>query len=65
MFGETELNKSIEAQLQKFQVKKSDEVPMPEIVLSFCDANGNNKRMVMTRENISCVTAQAKVGKTF
>src|SRR5690606_9892131 len=40
-------------------------VPMPEIVLSFCDVNGYNKRMVMTRENISCVTAQAKVGKTF
>ena len=38
---------------------------MPEIVLSICDINGNNKRMVMTRENISCVTAQAKVGKTF
>jgi hypothetical protein len=65
MFGETELNKSIETQLQKFQVKVTDEVPMPEIVLSFCDTNGNNKRMVMTRENISCVTAQAKVGKTF
>ena len=38
---------------------------MPEIVLSVCDSNGQNKRMIMTRENISCVTAQAKVGKTF
>jgi hypothetical protein len=65
MFGETEQNLSIESQVQKFQVKVTDEVLMPEIVLSFCDSNGNNKRMVMTRENISCVTAQAKVGKTF
>lgn len=65
MFGETEQNKSVEEQLQKFKVLVTDEVPMPEIVLSFCDVNGENKRMVMTRENISCVTAQAKVGKTF
>jgi hypothetical protein len=65
MFGETEHNKTIETQLQKFKVLVTDEVPMPEIVLSFCDVNGQNKRMVMTRENISCVTAQAKVGKTF
>jgi len=65
MFGHSQQNDSIENELLKFQVKITDEVPMPEIVLSFCDANGNNKRMVMTRENISCVTAQAKVGKTF
>ena len=65
MFGETEQNELIELQLQKFQVKVTDEVLMPEIVLSICDVNGSNKRMVMTRENISCVTAQAKVGKTF
>lgn len=51
--------------LEKYRVRFSDEVPMPEIVLSFCDPNGDNKRMVMTRENISCVTAKAKVGKTF
>ena len=38
---------------------------MPEIVLSICDVNGSNKRIVMTRENISCVTAQTKVDKTF
>lgn len=65
MFGETEQNKSIETSLQKFKVLVTDEIPMPEIVLSICDVNGENKRMVMTRENISCVTAQAKVGKTF
>ena len=52
-------------QIEKFKVKITDEIPMPEIVLSICDVNGENKRMVMTRENISCVTAQAKVGKTF
>jgi hypothetical protein len=65
MFGETEFNESIEKSLEKFKVSIKDEVPMPEIVLSICDVNGENKRMVMTRENISCVTAQAKVGKTF
>ena len=65
MFGEPEQNKSIELSLSKFKVTVNDEVPMPEIVLSICDSNGKNKRMVMTRENISCVTAQAKVGKTF
>lgn len=65
MFAINESNNSIEHQLQKYKVSVNDEVPMPEIVLSICDANGKNKRMVMTRENISCVTAQAKVGKTF
>jgi len=43
----------------------NEEIPLPEIILSICDPNGDNKRMVMTRQNISCVTAQAKVGKTF
>ena len=65
MFGKTEQTKEISEQLKKFKVSINDEVPMPEIVLSVCDTDGNNKRMVMTRENISCVTAQAKVGKTF
>lgn len=65
MFGKTEQDKSIQEQINKFKVLVTDEVPMPEIVLNICDVDGNNKRMVMTRENISCVTAQAKVGKTF
>lgn len=65
MFGEPEHNNDIQKSLEKFKVLVSDEIPMPEIVLSFCDVNGNNRRMVMTRQNISCVTAQAKVGKTF
>ena len=65
MFGKTEQTKEITEQLKKFKVSIDNEVPMPEIVLSVCDSDGNNKRMVMTRENISCVTAQAKVGKTF
>ena len=64
-FGKPENDKSIEASLLKYKVSVNDEVPMPEIVLSICDVEGRNKRMVMTRENISCVTAQAKVGKTF
>jgi len=65
LFGKSEQSKEISEQLNKFKVSIEDEVPMPEIVLSICDVSGNNKRMVMTRENISCVTAQAKVGKTF
>lgn len=65
IFGETEQNNEIEKRIQKFIVNLGEEVPMPEIVLSFCDENGHNKRMVMTRQNISCITAQAKVGKTY
>ncbi len=65
LFGKTEHNNDIKERLNKYKVSVNDEVPMPEIVLSICDTNGKNKRMVMTRENISCVTAQAKVGKTF
>ena len=65
MFGKSEQNNDIKERLNKYKVSVNDEVPMPEIVLSICDTNGKNKRMVMTRENISCVTAQAKVGKTF
>lgn len=53
------------SQIEKFKIDINEKIPLPEIVLSVCDANGENKRMVMTRQNISCVTAQAKVGKTF
>ena len=49
----------------KYKIDINEEIPLPEIILSVCDPNGDNKRMVMTRQNISCVTAQAKVGKTF
>lgn len=65
IFGKQKENDSIENVLKKYKVSVEDEIPMPEIVLSICDFNGENKRMVMTRENISCITAQAKVGKTF
>lgn len=65
MFGDEQHGNDIEKQLERFKVTANDEIPMPEIVLSITDVNGQNKRMVMTRENISCVTAQAKVGKTF
>jgi len=51
--------------INRFKIDINEEIPLPEIVLSICDPNGENKRMVMTRQNISCVTAQAKVGKTF
>lgn len=49
----------------KYKIDINEEIPLPEIILSICDPSGENKRMVMTRQNISCVTAQAKVGKTF
>jgi hypothetical protein len=65
MFGNSEHEKNIEDVILKHKVNVYDDVPMPEIVLSICDGYGNNRRMVMTRENISCITAQAKVGKTF
>lgn len=51
--------------INKFKIDINEDIPLPEIILSICDPNGDNKRMVMTRQNISCVTAQAKVGKTF
>jgi len=51
--------------INRFKIDINEEIPLPEIILSVCDPNGENKRMVMTRQNISCVTAQAKVGKTF
>ena len=65
MLADEQHGNDIEKQLERFKVTANDEIPMPEIVLSITDVNGQNKRMVMTRENISCVTAQAKVGKTF
>jgi hypothetical protein len=45
--------------LMKYRVIPSDEVPKPDAVLFF------NEQMVMSRQNISCVTGKAKVGKTF
>lgn len=52
-------------EINRFRIDINEKIPLPEIILSVCDPNGENKRMVMTRQNISCVTAQAKVGKTF
>lgn len=57
-------NESIAEKINKYRVSVSDEVPMPEIVLSVLNADGS-KRMLMTKQNISCITAQAKVGKTY
>lgn len=65
MLGKQQESDNIFENLQKFKVSISDKIPMPDIVLSICDTDGNNKRMVMTRQNISCITAKAKVGKTF
>lgn len=42
-----------------FRVLPSDEIQKPDAVLYF------GEQMVMTRQNISCVTGKAKVGKTF
>jgi len=65
MFGKSLHDNDISKTLQKYKVNFDDVIPMPEIILSICDVQGQNKRMVMTRENISCITAQAKVGKSF
>lgn len=46
-------------QILKYRILPSDEVPKPDAVLFF------NNQMVMSRQNISCVTGKAKVGKTF
>jgi|GEM_PF-464717 len=63
LFSHTE--KSVEEILERFKVDVNSDVPPPEIVLSICDPDGHRKRMIMTKQNISCITAQAKVGKTF
>lgn len=46
-------------EILKYRILPSDEVPKPDAVLFF------NNQMVMSRQNISCVTGKAKVGKTF
>ena len=46
-------------EILKLRILPSDNIPLPEVVLSFKDV------MVMTRKNISCITGKAKVGKTF
>jgi nucleoside-triphosphatase THEP1 len=46
-------------QILKYRILPTDEVPKPDAVLFF------NNQMVMSRQNISCVTGKAKVGKTF
>jgi len=43
----------------RYRILPSDEIPKPDAVLFFDDV------MVMSRQNISCVTGKAKVGKTF
>jgi len=66
MFQEIALDneKVVEKKMQlsdilKYRVLPSEEVPKPDAVLFF------NNQMVMSRQNISCVTGKAKVGKTF
>jgi RecA-family ATPase len=46
-------------QILKYRILPTDEVPKPDAVLFF------DGTMVMSRQNISCVTGKAKVGKTF
>jgi len=46
-------------QILKYRILPTDDVPKPDAVLFF------NNQMVMSRQNISCVTGKAKVGKTF
>jgi nucleoside-triphosphatase THEP1 len=53
------VEKTTVSELMKYRVMPSDEVPKPDAVLFF------NGQMVMSRQNVSCVTGKAKVGKTF
>ena len=46
-------------EILKYRILPSDEIPKPDAVLFF------NQQMVMSRQNVSCVTGKAKVGKTF
>jgi len=66
MFKEIPLNgepvqkkKTTIPDILKYRILPSDEIPKPDAVLFFDDV------MVMSRQNISCVTGKAKVGKTF
>jgi len=66
MFQEIPLNneavvekKMVLSEILKYRILPSDEIPKPDAVLFF------NNQMVMSRQNISCVTGKAKVGKTF
>jgi len=47
------------SEILKYRILPTDEIPKPDAVLFF------NSQMVMSRQNISCVTGKAKVGKTF
>lgn len=51
--------KMVLSEILKYRILPSDEIPKPDAVLFF------NQQMVMSRQNISCVTGKAKVGKTF
>lgn len=51
--------KMVLSEILKYRILPSDEIPKPDAVLFF------NNQMVMSRQNISCVTGKAKVGKTF
>ena len=58
--GEATIEKKLSLDdILKYRILPSDEVPKPDAVLFF------NQQMVMSRQNISCVTGKAKVGKTF
>jgi RecA-family ATPase len=52
-------SKMVLSEILKYRILPSDDVPKPDAVLFF------NNQMVMSRQNISCVTGKAKVGKTF
>jgi uncharacterized protein YbaR (Trm112 family) len=47
------------AEIEKYRVKHTDEVPPPDVVLFVAN------EMVATRKNIFGITGKAKVGKTF
>ena len=64
MFEKIEIGKKEEKAVsfidtEKYRIRHTDKIPMPDIVLSFCG------QVVSTRKNIFGITGKAKVGKSF
>jgi hypothetical protein len=60
IIGGNEEKKEISIQdIEKYRIKHTDEIPLPDTVLSF------GGQVVSTRKNIFGITGKAKVGKSF
>ena len=56
----SEVKKKVSAlDIEKYRIRHTDEIPLPDIVLSF------GGQVVSTRKNIFGITGKAKVGKSF